>query len=45
MRNVWVIASSNFVGLFELGQPVSQSVSQSVGHSVSEWLGMPHVPA
>lgn len=37
MRNVWVIASSNFVGLFELGQ--------SVGHSVSEWLGMPHVPA
>lgn len=41
MRNVWVIASSNFVGLFELGQPVSQSV----GHSVSEWLGMPHVPA
>ena len=41
MRNVWVIASSNFVGLFELGQ----SVSQSVSHSVSEWLGMPHVPA
>ncbi|GEM_PF-2725796 len=37
MRNVWVIASSSIVGLFELGQ--------SVGHSVSEWLGMPHVNA
>lgn len=37
MRNVWVIASSSIVGLFEL--------CQSVGHSVSEWLGMPHVHA
>lgn len=45
MRNVWVIASSSIVGLFDLGQSVSQSVSQSLGHSVSEWLGMPHVPA